>query len=281
LNSIGNARKDKAVTNEVCARKRADSTAGRWSNTIWPADAIAPIQQIDGKIRKYVAAKTLPWIDDGRRLLPSTLLQEVTDRIRQFKYEREACVADFLGNYHVHVDHMRTLRGDLFRDTDYPPIPKLADKFGFTFGFEPVPHQDDFRLNLAADQRKEMEDSVRAALGQAEAIARRELVNRILEPLRHMAFTLSKSEPGKIYDSLLANVLTIADAIPDFNVTNDPRLDEIHDKIKARFSFVTTDEFRNNNLVRARAVRHATEIADGIDAFMGAEEPADLHAIPA
>ena len=75
LNSIGNARKDKAVTNEVCVRKRADATAGRWSNTIWPADAITPVQHIDGKIRKYIAAKTLPWIDDGRRLLPSNLLQ--------------------------------------------------------------------------------------------------------------------------------------------------------------------------------------------------------------
>lgn len=285
LTGLGNSRKDKSTTDEVLYRKSASEGAGRWSNSIWPKAALDPIMSLDGKIRKYLIEKSLPWIDDGRRLLPTNLLQEVSDRIRQFKAEREALVSEFFRDYHQHVATMRQIRGQLFRDDDYSPPSRLRDRFGFQFDFSPVPHQNDFRIKLSDDQRAEMEESVRAALGAAEAKARRDLTERILEPLRHMADVLSKSEPGKIYDSLLANVLTIAKAIPDYNVTDDPRLAEIQHTIEARFSFTSTESLRSNPMARARTAKAAADIADGLAAFMGmpasSDPTADLAAVSA
>ena len=70
LSSFSPRKTDKRVTSQVLNQHSAASDAGKFVKNLLPDEAIEPIKKLDGEIRQFHYNNTVPWCDDGLRLLP-------------------------------------------------------------------------------------------------------------------------------------------------------------------------------------------------------------------
>ena len=259
LKGLGTARTDQRITRDVLQQTRAETDGGRWISRLWPKEALEPVRKHDAATRAYHQEQTLPWIDSGKRILPTARFPDYMATIRERKAERQVFVDDFLNRYdHWKYEAMK-LRGDAYREADYPNLEKATDRFNFRVESEPVPHREDFRITLSGPDIEAMQATLDARIAEAERIARNDLIARLTTPLAHMVERLS--EPGaRFSNSLFGNVLSIAELIPDLNVTADPNLDAIRQEIMAKISAFDPDAVRDSDFQRNRAAKAASDI---------------------
>ena len=70
---------DKRVSEEVAQSHEATTNAGRYNKHLLDqAEKLEELRTLAGQIRQYFYKVTLPWSDEGYRLLPSHLYFEFT-----------------------------------------------------------------------------------------------------------------------------------------------------------------------------------------------------------
>ena len=107
----GATAKDKKVTDKALADNHATSDAGKFTKNLLSGDALDPIQKLVGKARTYHREVTLPWKQDGERLLPATLYADYAQTMRGFESSFEALVGEFCSNYEQQVESLPRARG--------------------------------------------------------------------------------------------------------------------------------------------------------------------------
>lgn len=138
--SCWTARKqDRRVAQEVDAAHNAKD-AGRYNKLLIDKKYLDPLTSHAGAIRQYHYKMTLPWMDNGGRLLPSKLFMEYRNGLDQLKTKFEILINDFIVMYdRTLVQDARMRLGTLYDPGDYPPGSELRAKFGVETDILPVP----------------------------------------------------------------------------------------------------------------------------------------------
>jgi hypothetical protein len=81
--SMWSARKqDAEASEEIAQRHGAQSDAGRYHKVLLPKKALAEIRKIASEARQLHYFMTLPWDDNGYRVLPAAAYMEHTEKMR-------------------------------------------------------------------------------------------------------------------------------------------------------------------------------------------------------
>ena len=126
-----------ATTSNCCAAQTS------WTNC----------RTLAGQIRQHFYKITLPWSDEGFRLLPSNFYFGLMERMREFEASFEQGVESFLAVYPQYIDQVRPELNGLFREEDYPSAEKLRTKFGVRLEILPIPSGADFRVQMSAEEQ--------------------------------------------------------------------------------------------------------------------------------
>ena len=94
---------------------------------------------------------TLPWDDNGYRVLPAAVYLEHAEKLREYSRKFTAAIDVFAAQFDQLVIESRSRLGSLFRPEDYPTSKEIRDKFAFETEVMPLPDGDDFRVNLGDD----------------------------------------------------------------------------------------------------------------------------------
>jgi len=99
---------------------------------------------------------TLPWSDEGFRLLPSNLLLRLDGPYaRSSRPAFEQGVESFSSaSIRSTSKQVRPELNGLFREEDYPAADKLRKKFGVKLEILPIPTGNDFRVQMSAEDRR-------------------------------------------------------------------------------------------------------------------------------
>lgn len=166
------ARKHDAAASKEVATNHQAGNAGRFNKLLIDTNYLQPIAKMTSALREYHYTHTLPWTDDGRRLLPSKLYFEYTKAMRDMKAQFDTKVVDFIKAYPTIIAAERKRLGTLYNPEDYPP--DVAAKFSVAIYPEPVPSGGDLRVDIGADiklVRAEIEaatqERLKAAMGTA------------------------------------------------------------------------------------------------------------------
>jgi hypothetical protein len=271
-------RLDKKITEETNREHGATQDAGRYNKLLLRKERIEPIQTIVGRARGLHLEMTQPWTDMGPRLLPSVLVIDYQNKMRALRHEFENAVEHFCMSYPVAVEERRQELNGMFRKDDYPSVREIRGRFGFSVEMFNVPDASDFRVAIGeehvADLRQQIEESTRRCL----AGAMRDVRERILETVGHMASKLRAYKPadpenetkaeGVFRDSLVENVRELAELLPAFNLTDDAALAAIIAKMKAKLCEHDADELRENDSARRDVAKAADDILRDVQAFM-------------
>ena len=80
--STWSARKhDRDASEEIAARHGAQSDAGRYHKMLLPKAALAEIQKIVSEARQEHCFMTLPWDDNGYRVLPAAVYMDHVEKM--------------------------------------------------------------------------------------------------------------------------------------------------------------------------------------------------------
>lgn len=268
---------DKRVTAEAVQRESASSDAGRFNKRLLDKEATAAISAAVGELRKYHYAQTLPWLDDGQRVLMSTKYVEYAQQMAKHKAAFDIAVNDFVDNYSRAVESAKSRLGGMFNEGDYPHIDDIRACYGVFTRNMPLPDKRDFRAGVPEDVAESIRAEIEASNAMAIETAQRDIYERVAVTLSNMTDKLSSYDPKKkgdkgriagcFRDSLVENVRELADLIPNLNITDSPHIARLADQL-ATLSDVSPKDLRTDSKTRATVNQEATRILSNVRTFL-------------
>ena len=267
---------DRKATEEVNEKNNAANDAGRYNKLLVDSKALAGIQAAISAARAFHYSRTLPWQDDGARLLPAAAYVDYTARLRAIRADFEKAVDDFLSDYPNHVEAARKRLGNLFRPEDYPSADEIRRRFGFDTIINPVPSGDDFRVTLGDAQAELIRAEIEERAQQQLQEAMRDVYRRVSDVCERMVDRLRKYTPGNdnerasgiFRDSLVENVRDLAAVLPALNITADPKLNEIAERMRRELTQHNADDLRESETLRESVADAAESILSEVSAFL-------------
>jgi len=259
---------DRKVSREVADQNGARERAGRYNKQLlMGASKLEELRSLAGQVRQHFYKVTLPWSDEGLRLLPSHFLFELKAKMREFEREFNEGVASFLSVYPEYIREARSELGGLFREEDYPSVEKLRDKFSIKLDVLPFPAGEDFRVEMSAEEQARMAREIDASAKEKLAKGTEELWKRLRQVVGHMVDRLSEPE-SRLYTTLVTNIEELVSVIPALNVNQDPDLDRFATAIRERLCGHSAKELKQDGLLREVTATEAAGIVREIDGVL-------------
>lgn len=267
---------DRKVTEEVNESHGAANDAGRYNKLLVNKEALAPIQSAISAARTFHYSRTLPWQDDGARLLPAAAYLDYMARLRAIRADFDSAVDDFINDYEKHVEDAKQRLGNLFKPEDYPGAAEIRRRFGFDTIINPVPSGEDFRVAVGDAQaeiiRAEIEERAQAQLQEAiRDVYRRisDVCERMVEKLRNYTpGNDNRKAEGVFRDSLVENVRDLAQVLPMLNITGDAKLSAIADRMRKELARHDADTLREDDTLRNEVANAAASILADVSDFL-------------
>jgi hypothetical protein len=263
---------DKRVSQDVAQQHGAQSNVGRYhKHLLQGAAKLDAIQTLGGQVRQHFYKVTLPWSDEGYRILPAHLYFDLASRMRAFETDFARAVDAFVEAYPVYIERMRPALNSLFRDEDYPDPDTIRSKFSLKLEVIPIPSGDDFRVALSEEQRariaQEIDQNVRTSLARGT----RDLWTRLREVVAHMMERLSDPK-ARLHASVVDNVIELVELLPRLNVVDDAQLLTFTEEVRGRLCNHSSRELRESDQLRSQTAREAAEIAERISTALDQRE---------
>jgi len=269
---------DKKATREVTEANGASYDAARVNKLLVAKESLAEMVAIAGAARAAHLAMTLPWLDDGTRILPAMVFQRHTTTMRNYRERFEASVSAFCAAYPALVaDAPRSLQG-LYNPADYPSVDNIRARFGFRVSFSPLPDSNDFRVDMDSDVvaqiRADMERERADVLGSTVTLT----AERMRETLESMVTRLSgyrtREETGgraegAFHESVVNSVRELVELLPAFNLTDDSRITDLTERMKAELCGHSAAELKESADLRKDTIKAADDILAKVGSFFG------------
>lgn len=246
--SIGSwsaSKKDKRASADVAHQNHADAKMARAYKTLISSPKLDAIRTFVTRAHEINRSMTVDWAA-GLRLCPTKILLDHQHRFSQLKTEFFRFVDDFGTDYNWLVVDMQARLGSLYNPDEYLPWDKLRQKFYFECNYMPVPDKGSFHLDVAAETEAHMRDHYERVHKRAMEQATRGLFERVhvmlvgdgqgdkglIHALRvETDEATGKVSRGIVYDTRITAARQLVDMLGDLNITNDPKMNEIHRKL--------------------------------------------------
>lgn len=265
---------DREVTQEVSERHQADAReAGRYNKQLVAPKFLHQVGTVVSYTRTTHRVLTLPWSDNGDRILSTTGYETYMNQMRTARIKFESAVKGFIGGMSEYVDEAKSRLGTMFNAEDYPTSDEINNKFSFDVEIKEVPEAGDFRAQLSDNAVKAIQKDIeRRSEARIEA-AMRDVYQRIYDCTAKMAVKLNEYDPenkeGRFRDSLVYNINELADLLPVLNITGDQKLVDLQLKLKRDLVEHSPEILRVDPKARSETQRKAQAIADKVKKFLG------------
>jgi hypothetical protein len=267
-------RLDRRITKEIADRagiwQVKPEQAGRYTKCLIPqqAESLENVKKAANAIRTFHYEQTLPWAQEGARILPSANYMEYSGTMRQLRVAFDEAVRVFLVEYPNLKESARQVLNGNYRDEDYPTPEKLRRKFKVNVEPTPFPSAEDFRVEIADQHAEVIRGQIESQVQDAVSDAMTDLWQRLYSAVMRMTERLS--DPKKIFrDSLVGNLRELVELLPRLNLTGDAQLEELRRQVEERLAVHEPQTLRDNRGMRRQVADAAREIANSMQAYMG------------
>ena len=260
---------DRKASNHVAVHHEASASAGRYNKCLLPKAAFAALTATMSKARSSHYEQTLPWDDQGSRLLTVANYEHymaLLDGLRE-RMVRER--ARFIEDYEDNIDQARLDLGKLFRIEDYPSQEALQGKFGIRYRITPVPDADHFMARLASDDTDRVKRDIEHQIEERLHDAVGDLYRRLGAAVERVGERLREDDEGKplvFRDSMIDNIRDLVDVVPRLNIFGDDSLARLCEQVKEKIAGVEPDSLRPSRTfdpaARARVKRDADTLME-------------------
>jgi hypothetical protein len=253
---------DKSATQEVTVNHAAASDAGRFNKQIIDKNSLLPMVQIAGAARTFFYQHTLPWSDNGDRVLSSDNYFTVMNRLRELKSDFKAAVDVFCRDYR---DRAKLHLNSLFNEADYPQSWEIREKFYMYFSVMPLPVAGDFRVAMGDDVVDEVRQEIEAQLTSRVQGMVQSIWTELVGTVSHLRDRLKGD--GPLFSSALDNIVDLIDRLPGLNITNDADLDAMRKELRLLTAGLDMKDIKKDDALRTSVIDKTTDILKQMQGF--------------
>lgn len=268
--SLWTARKrDKKITAKVAKDHGTIKAVGNYNKRLLPmeAESYEAVRRAGTAAREYHYNSTLPWAQDGARILPAAQYFAYVERMKELQQEFDTAVEAFLADYPRLRENARVLLNGMYDEADYRSVRELEQAFKFKRDVFPMPSADDFRVELGDNEVSAVREAIQRSVHQATADAMRDLAQRVHDAVAHIAERLSGAD-NIFRDSLIGNLKDIVELLPKLNLTNDATLEATRKRLAGYLCTLEPAKLREDSKEREAAAAEADAIMKQMAAFM-------------
>lgn len=275
--STWSARKtDRQVSLEVTEQKNAQSNRGTFSKVLISRESLKKIQKVESAARESHRTLTLPWNDDGSRIITTEGYQHYSKVMRDYRTAMQDAVNDFLKGYDDLVKSAKGEMGKLFKAEDYPDLAEVSSKFNFEVEPTPIPMSRDFRAKVSNSEAKAIAKDIEARTTARVDNAVKDVWRRVAELTERMFTRLQDFKPreglhgteGAFRDSLVENIRDLAGIMPSLNISGDPTFTKIHKELTEQLCHYDAEDLRDDVAARKRTAKSAKKIYDKVSKYL-------------
>ena len=262
-------RLDKAASKKVTDDAGAEADAARVNKHLIPKESLKDIVAMSGQIRQHFYSKTLPWKDNGDRLLTRKLYAPFVETHQALVGEFRTAVEDFLSKTYPQAKMRAEFRmGDLFNPADYPASSELRHKFYVALDIDAVSEAKDFRVALDKESVATIRSDIETATNERLEKAMRSVWERLAQTVGHFAEKMAGDSVFR--DSTITNLEELIDLLPGLNITADPNLTAVYEDLRRTLIGYDPKDLRKEPTVRYEAASEAQRIMQEMTGFMSA-----------
>lgn len=259
-------KQDKRVEKEV-EEKYGAHDAGSYHKALVAREAINLIAVIVNEVRDYHYTNSLPWSDEGVRLLPTENYLPYTSKMSAFKSKFQAAVEEFISNYPALIEDAKGRLNGLFDPKDYPDVQKIERKFYFETSFDAIPESADIRVNIQADEIAKIRAGIEARVQTATGDAMKDLYLRLNDVVSR-AFERLSGSSNIFRDTLISNIVELVGLLPRLNLTGDETLEALRVEAEAKLTKYDPQTLREYPSARAEVARNAGELLKKMQGYV-------------
>lgn len=262
-------RLDREASRKVTEDNNAAAGAARVNKHLIPKELLAPIQSAAGAARNHFYANTLPWRDNGDRLITRVLFPKFVEEHSKLVNEFNDQVTLFLDHkYREAVTAAATRMGALFDLSDYPPPSSLRSKFYISLDIDVITDVADFRVQLDQEHTDMVRASMESSIERRMAVASRDVWERIAKVVSYFSERMAADTGFR--SSTLENLEELVELIPGINILDDPNIEAIRQQIKAKLTGLDAKSIKADTALRSQLAGDAKAIVDQMAPFMNA-----------
>jgi hypothetical protein len=252
---------DRELTAKTETTAKAKAGTLRVTKYVVPSESLKGITNAIGRVRRHLERETLPWRDNGDRLLTRKNYPKFIEHHSKLVHEHDKEVDDFLVNkYPEALEQAEFRMVDAYNPADYPTVSELRRRFAITLDVEAVAKAFDVRLqdNMGAIQQR-----VNTAVAQ--------LWKRLEEPLVHFTNKMTSTNEDETFKAAtLNNLKNMAEFVGQMNFTGDEALEAIREEIEATLVGYEAEKLRKDDQLRASVGATAADILSKMQGYMAA-----------
>jgi hypothetical protein len=221
-------------------------------------EAIRRLTSIKTRIGKYWRGMTLPYVEDGIRLLRQSDIQTFVHGMEELRDELTQGEVFLEAAYSEIKDDARRSLGRLFNPADYPA--QVRGLFVVEWEFPPI-EPPSYLRRLAPQVYEEECRRVAARFEEAVRLAEEAFTTEFSRLLSHLTERLGRDENGRLNefrDSTVNNLTAFFQRFQHLNVRSNPELDALVTQAQALVQNRTAQNLRDDQALRQQI---ATQMA--------------------
>lgn len=277
IKSWGGSVVDHEVTEEVSHQHKASlKGAGRYSKTLVAGHFKKPLNSAISKARQTHLALTLPWGDDGARILAANGYLHYDAQMLKRRQDFERQVDLFCKGVDLYKQEAEQRLGDMYDPSDYPNEKDLREMYSMSVDIENVSEAGDFRAELPEDAVKAIVDGIEHRNKVKMTNAMNDVFKRVESVAAKMSKSLKEYKPATsdspaeniFKDTLVTNIKDQADLLDALNITGDERISKIKDELLEGLVEHSPEILRSDKDARRETQAKADAILKKVRSFM-------------
>lgn len=256
---------DKGLTTVTTSRAGAREGALSVSKKLIECPELDRIRSTINAARETHDRFTLPWSDDGTRILPLATHGPYLQAMDSHKTEFDAALADFIAVYDARVMDAEIALGAAYDPAAYPDPEEIRQKFSMSVEFLPFPSSADFRLEASEELTDYLKNNLQATLQSRHEQALQACFDRIREALAP-AIAWGEDKKTRVDPRAYGKIESAVEILEKLNIYNNKELSEALESMRLWLDDYNMDNLTDKDLrhVRKNAARDAAAIVDGL-----------------
>ena len=262
---------DKKASAKVTSDAGAsDGDVARVNKLLIAKPTFADLFSTRNSLRTHVVTHTLPWRDDGQRILMRNMYPVFMEKYGALERAYQSAAKEFIEvKYPAERDRSSFRMGELFNPEDYPAPSELEHKFYVNLEIDGITEPNDFRVNVGDDEVAKIREKMEETINSRISAAMQDVWLRLIDVTQHYVERMADKE-AIFRDTTVTNLVDLVNIMPGLNIIGDPNLKKIRQRLMDTVYGYEPADLRKNEETRAQAALEAQEIIDDMRGFMQA-----------
>lgn len=248
-----------AATDLVTASKRLIDTKNSTYRTL---------TALKSQASSYWRSMTLPYPQDGIRLIKQSDIAAFEDKMREFKEQLSAAAANLQLEYESIKEAAREKLGDLFNPADYPPT--LEGVFDIKWEYPPV-EPPNYLMTFNPELYQQEQSRIQQRFESAVMMAENAFAEQLQEMIAHLIERLTDEPDGtkKAFKaSAIENFKEFYENFQHMNVRSNAQLEGLIRQANELVSGIDVKDLRKNNDLRQNLTQQMTGVKNALDSLI-------------